>query len=382
MLATQQDKKDVCLTMIVRDESKVIERCLKTVLPYIDSWAITDTGSEDDTMEIIERVMKGTPGKLYQEPWVNFGANRTIAFRNAQNHGRYSLILDADDVFTVESEFSWPKMELSHYEMGVEMTGTSFSQARLLRTDLDWEWAGAVHEYPALDESKANLPAPTIHGATIVSMPDGNRRMLDDSRKYLADAELLEAELRRNPEDLRSVFYLAQSYRDGGKLQKAIDAYRRRAAAGGWPEEKWYAQYQVGVLLDRLADEGDNPDRSTDLRGESLLAHLEAYRMRPGRIEPLVALARSLRMRNEYHLAHLFASQVAYADMPGDRLFIDMAAYQWFALDEYAVCCYWLGKHDEALRANAKLLEVAPIDQVPRIRENIRLSKEALSGKE
>jgi len=367
--------------MIVRDESRVIERCLKTALPHIDSWAITDTGSEDDTMEIIKRVMAGIPGKLYQEPWVNFGVNRTIAFKNARDHGRYSLILDADDVFTVESGFSWPEMDLSHYEMGVEMTGTSFSQARLLRTDLDWKWEGAVHEYPALDESKANLPPPTIPGATIVSMPDGNRRMLDDEGKYRADAELLEAELRKNPEDLRSIFYLGQSYRDCGELQKAIDAYRRRASAGGWAEEKWYAQYQIGVLLDRLADEDDSQGRSDNLRGESLLAHLEAYRMRPGRIEPLVALARSLRMRSEYHLAHLFASQVAYADMPGDRLFIDMAAYQWFALDEYAVCCYWLGKHDEALRANAKLLEVAPINQIPRIRENIRLSKEALAKK-
>lgn len=35
------------LTMIVKDEAPVIERCLTAILPLIDVWCIVDTGSTD-----------------------------------------------------------------------------------------------------------------------------------------------------------------------------------------------------------------------------------------------------------------------------------------------------------------------------------------------
>ncbi len=372
-------KNDVCLTMIVRDESRVIERCLRAVLPYIDCWAITDTGSEDDTMEIIQRMLSDIPGKLYQEPWVNFGVNRSLAFKSARKWGRYSLILDADDIFLADGSFSWPKMDRSHYEMGVELTGTSFAQDRLLRTDLDWKWVGAVHEYPELDSLKADMPATLIEGASVMSMPDGNRRLSGDEGKYRKDAELLEDELKGNPDDTRSLFYLAQSYRDCGDTEKSIEVYRKRVTAGGWDEEAWYSQYQIGVLSDVLGDGEGDPDLKIGLRSKAMDAYIQAYRMRPQRIEPLVTLARNLRMRDEHHLAYLFISSVAYAPRPADRLFIDSATYEWFALDEYAVCCYCLEMHEKALKANRRLLEVAPLSQIPRIRENIKHAQGAIS---
>lgn len=371
-------KPKICLTMIVRNESRVIERCLKSMIPHIDSWAITDTGSDDDTIEIIERVLEGIPGKVYREPWVNFGVNRSIAFENSKAHGEYAFIIDADDVLMPDADFEWPEtMGRSHYEMIVRSSGDHFHQARLLKTSLGWEWKGAVHEYPSLDESKADIPASTIMGLEVNSLPDGNRRMQDPVEKYRKDAALLEAELEENPGDTRALFYLAQSYRDCGDTEKAIEIYRKRALAGGWPEEAWYSQYQVGVLIERLSKENGTKDSWK----KSTPEFLEAYRMRPSRIEPLVALSRNLRMRDEYKLAYIFISQVAYTPMPNDRLFIDSASYKWFALDEYAVCCYWLGMHKEALEANYKLLEVAPIREVPRIRENIRMSRASIAEK-
>ena len=38
-------KKTVTLCMIVKDEKPVIERCLRSMAPYIDRYDITDTGS-------------------------------------------------------------------------------------------------------------------------------------------------------------------------------------------------------------------------------------------------------------------------------------------------------------------------------------------------
>lgn len=49
----------------------------------------------------------------------------------------------------------------------------------------------------------------------------------------------------------RYLFYLAQSWRDAGEPDKAIAAYIRRAAMGGWEEEVFYARYQVGLSAEQ-----------------------------------------------------------------------------------------------------------------------------------
>ena len=47
-------RKTICLSMIVKNESHVIERCLTSVFKHIDYWVISDTGSTDNTKEKIQ----------------------------------------------------------------------------------------------------------------------------------------------------------------------------------------------------------------------------------------------------------------------------------------------------------------------------------------
>src|SRR5690606_23280649 len=75
---------------------------------------------------------------------------------------------------------------------------------------------------------------------------------LTREQKYLRDAELLEEDLRQHPDNARSQFYLAQSYRDAGQLEKALAAYAKRAGMQGWAEERFMAQLEVGRLSVRL----------------------------------------------------------------------------------------------------------------------------------
>ena len=95
------DDITICLNMIVKDESTVILDTLRNITKYIklSYWVISDTGSSDNTKEIITSFFKelNIPGELVEHKWIDFGHNRTQALQCAFNKSDYLLIFDADD---------------------------------------------------------------------------------------------------------------------------------------------------------------------------------------------------------------------------------------------------------------------------------------------
>ena len=79
----------LCLNMIVKDESHIIKETLESVVKYIDYYVISDTGSTDDTISIIKNFFdeKGISGEIYNDKWVDFGHNRSLALEHA--YGKY-----------------------------------------------------------------------------------------------------------------------------------------------------------------------------------------------------------------------------------------------------------------------------------------------------
>lgn len=67
--------------------------------------------------------------------------------------------------------------------------------------------------------------------------------------RTLRDLEILERQVAATPQDARAVFYLAQTHRDLGHREQAVELHERRAAPDGWDEESFYARYQAGLLL-------------------------------------------------------------------------------------------------------------------------------------
>src|SRR5690348_8585746 len=100
-------KPTVVLSMIVKNESAVIARCLRSVKPYITGWAISDTGSTDGTQDLIRRELAGIPGELIERPWRDFASNRNDALELAEKQGPdWILIIDADEELRPEPGFS------------------------------------------------------------------------------------------------------------------------------------------------------------------------------------------------------------------------------------------------------------------------------------
>ncbi|MET0411530.1 MAG: glycosyltransferase family 2 protein [Polyangiaceae bacterium] len=331
----------LCLNMIVKDESRVIGRCLDSVLPFIDRWVIVDTGSTDDTRELVRHHLRSKPGELHERPWKNFGHNRTEALKLAAPQADYLFFIDADEQLELPARFERSPLGADAYFLNVKYGGLTYARCALVASRLSWRWQGVVHESLACSTP---FKSATLAGPTVLVTHDGARSR--DPETYLKDAALLEGALREDPHSTRDTFYLAQSYRDGGQLEKARDMYRHRAEMKGWEEEGWYALYQVATLEERL---GSAPAVVS-------FSYLSAYQRRPTRAEPLVLLARYHRLRKDYELAVLYAERAAAIPKPADHLFLHDASYAWSALDELVVAAYYTSAREMTGMAALKKL--------------------------
>jgi glycosyltransferase involved in cell wall biosynthesis len=359
LLATRDPRSSICLNMIIKNEAPVLARCLDSVLPFIDSWLVVDTGSGDGTQDQVRRALNAKPGVLYDRPWRDFASNRTEALSLARERADYLLFIDADERLEIPPNFQRSHLDADAYYLTCDYSGISYQRAALVATRLPWRWEGVVHETLACDQEYHIVP---LDGPRIVVAHDGARSR--DPNTYAADAALLEAALRSDPANTRNAFYLAQSLRDSGQLVKSRDAYLRRAGMGGWEEEVWYSLFQSALLNERLGARAN----------EVPYGYLAAYEYRPTRAEPLVELARYHRQRGQHALALLYARSGAALARPSDLLFLDESVYSWRALDELSVAAYYVGAHEDGRLALERLLseERVPTSERERLLKNRR----------
>ena len=64
------------LVMIVKNSGDILRKCLQINKQFIDHWTILDTGSTDNTPEIIKEELKDIPGNLYFGDFIDFSQAR------------------------------------------------------------------------------------------------------------------------------------------------------------------------------------------------------------------------------------------------------------------------------------------------------------------
>lgn len=354
----------VCLVLIVKNEERVIERCLKACLPHVDSWCIVDTGSTDRTMELIRETMSGVPGELHERPWVGMSHNRTelMELARAQVDGQgFLLMIDADDTWTPDPTFAWPDLEAADaWEVHVTLGRLGHYRIHLTRASHPWRYEGAAHE--VLAGGPPGWRKKRLRGVKIACGNDGHRRATEGVEKYRRVALQLEAALEENPGDLRALFYCAQSWRDAGEKEKALALYERRAK-GPVEEEAWFSELMVAELKRQLGLPVD----------EVAAAYISAYERRPSRAEPLLWLAQFYRKHKRHGLAYAYAAAAKEIPRPSDRLFVYESVYEWEALDEFATNCTHVGRYAEAAAVMRKLLRLpdVPKSEKKRLTKNL-----------
>lgn len=240
----------LCLNMIVKNESYIIRDTLEKLLKKIkfDYWVISDTGSTDNTKEIILDFFKKVNicGEIFDDEWKGFGHNRTKALEHAYKKSKYLLVFDADDELC--GDFVLPELVLDsyHFQFG-DASGISYTRTQLINNQKKWKYFGVLHEFIGCMEPTNGTDVIRGNYYTL-SGKSGDRSK--DSNKYLKDAKILEEaydEAVNNNDAIynRYGFYCANSYYDCGKYEDAIKWYKKTLESGCWCQEKYVSCLRI-----------------------------------------------------------------------------------------------------------------------------------------
>ena len=380
------DDVTITLCMIVKNETHIIKECLESMLPYIDRYDITDTGSEDGTPELIKEFMDehGIPGEVYLSDWKGFGdspvgtGSRTESLRNCDGKADFAWVIDADDY--VDGTFVYPEnmKQYDVWSLKIQRGDFTWWRNQIFKTGIGWHYTGILHEYADCD--KKPFSQERINGNYhIEARTLGARNVdIDPVDKYSRDAEMLLDALTNEespyyePENHRYWFYLAQSYFDSQQVDNAMDAYQKRAEMGGWEEEVYYSLFRVAICSVLKDDPWEIIQQK----------FLDAYAFRPIRSEPLHQLSRLYRGAGKFNHAFLFAQRAAHIPYPQhDILFISDDVYRWQALDELGATAFYTHAWHEGMMACKTLLEenLCPVEERERIQNNFKMYSEKLA---
>lgn len=325
----------LCLNMIVKNESKIIEDCLEHVVKYIDYWVICDTGSTDGTQTVIKKYFekKGINGELHEDEWVDFAYNRTLAFQKAKGKADYSFVIDADD--KLNGDFVLPDGNYTDFSIKIVLSNIEYYRSQIFKNDLDWKYVGVVHEYACLVDSSISKKTGVIEDAFIKAGTFGDRST-SGSCKFNSDIQLLTKGIEEDPTNTRYHFYLANSYFDSGVYDEAIKYYKKRITMGGWNEEIWYSYYRIGLCYEK-----------TENMNEAIATWLSAYEILPERLENIYKIINYYRINGKNKLANMFyinAKNVLDKKLNLQyHLFLEKEIYTYKIYNEYTIFSYYTG---------------------------------------
>ena len=285
----------LCLNMIVKNESKIITRLFDSVINIIDCYCICDTGSTDNTVELIKSYFenKNIPGTIVNEPFKNFAYNRNFALKSAIGMSDYVLLMDADMILEIKY---FNKENRQRFDSCYILQGNDnfyYQNMRIVKNNGLFSYIGVTHEYISTPSNNKLLHI-TKDQLFITDYGDGGCK----NDKFERDIKLLSEGIINEPNNSeRYHFYLANSYHDTGNFEKAIETYEKRIKIGGWVQEIWYSYYRIGLCYKNMGKTAD-----------AIFSWMNGYDFLTSRVENLYEIIKHYRETSKSKLAGIFYS--------------------------------------------------------------------------
>jgi len=340
----------LCLNMIVKDESAIIVSTLTNICEKlsIDYWVICDTGSTDNTKELIKEFfeLKNIKGELHEDEWISFGDNRTLALNKAYNKTDYLLIFDADDKIVGDLIFPTNIFEYDAYMLTFGKHHT-FKRTQIINNRKKWKYEGVIHEYLECLEKFVSF---TINGDYyIIAGTTGFRN--NDPDKYKKDALIAEKAYYAGLETKhhlcgRYSFYCANGYRDAQDKENAIKWYKNTLTLDNWSQEKYMCCLNLHYLYDSLQNIEN-----------AIFYAIKTYEYDKTRVEGIYNLIKYYSINNQNEIAFNFYLLIQdyyenkyINDTFDNKLFVSNDLYSFYLPYYMIIVCERLKKYDIGLK--------------------------------
>lgn len=382
----------IAALMMVKNEKKRLRVTLDSLIGYVSSIIVYDTGSTDNTIEILKEFERETKItlRLMEGEFVDFSTSRNVSLDFAATFEEvdYLLLIDVND----ELQGGETMIQCAeHYKKSPDMGFmvcqqwlannmiTKYFNIRFIKnarmtvagTNLvksSWEFRGSVHE-AIFYITDPNLEHTKMSDKFILYQD----RMQDDdktSKRFERDAKLLMEDHLKDPTNTRTLFYLAQTYSCLSQFEDSFHYFNLRTKYEGFQEENYISFYSLGELSLKL-----NRDWH-----ECMTYYIKAFE-HSARVEPLLRLAEYYRSEadrqvknpknsyepymsnNSWLLSYMYVNMACKLEFPDVLLFVNRLDYEYNRWHLMGIVSFYVGCHEEGIRACEKAYAVRGWEQ-------------------
>lgn len=351
----------VCAALMLKNERDAIVRTLDSLNDKVDGFVVYDTGSTDDTLDLIRKYFESEPHRVDIKigEFVDYGPSRNTLLDFADETAKYdfAILIDANDEFigcrpheelSTEYDGYFVRRKLLYDVKGYIL---AFNALKVIRCGSGIRSKGVAHEY---EDATGKRVCERVVESFYIYQDRTTENRERNVRKWEKDRDLLERQLQSDPDNSRALFYLAQSYFSLGDYEKAYNAYvdRIKCKNAGFVEEIWRSMLECGKILKSLNVDWRYP----------LEWFMSCYEM-DNRVEPLVEIISHYNAKQNYDFAYAFARLACQLDFPARaQLFVEESHYTYTRWHLAGICAYYYAKKhkcDEAMRFGKSACEKA-----------------------
>jgi hypothetical protein len=354
-------KVNIALLMMVKNENKRIKVSLNSVIGHVDCLIIHDTGSEDNTIDIIKNHCEEHKINLYlcQGEFVDFSVSRNVSLDYADtiDNVNYLILLDTNDELRGGDNLR----KFAEEYKDKKSTGFLVSQEwwsgkcdkyfnlRFVKSREGWRYRGSVHEWMKNTKYKNEEDAPPIHRIleNIVLFQDRTQDDNKSGKRFNRDKVLLLADHKNDPTDARTLFYLAQTCSCLNHLEDSLFYYKLRLELEGFQEEKFHSFLRAGEVSELL----NHPWY------ESMTWYIKAFE-HSQRVEPLIKIVKYYQEKQNWLIAYTFSNLACSLIYPEYCiLFVDKNTYDYTRWHQMGIIAYYVSHYNQGKEACKKAID-------------------------
>lgn len=335
----------VAAILMVKNESQRIHVSLNSIIGFAGTLVIYDTGSTDNTVDIIKDFCNKYKISLYLKygTFVDFSISRNILldFADTVPCVDFLLMLDCNDELQNGPDLlKFCKTNPSDNAFFLKQSWKAgiyinYFNIRLIRIKSGWRYKGAVHEYICKEGEEAGIKVPNV-----ILFQDRTQDDDKSFKRFSKDKVLLLNEYNSDDKTPRTVYYLAQTYECLNDNENAIKYYTERMSMLGFFEERYQAAYHVGMIL--------------KIRGDSFESYSGYFLFAFGimyRAEPLVRIAEYHIDKQQWPQAYYYLKEACKIDTPECGLFLDVELYNYYRWHLMGIVAYYVKEYNDGFNA-------------------------------